>query len=180
MSSASRLPVYPRLVRPAVRSLDRQECSDEGLAWASTNMTRSFWRPRGGERTPSVALSAIGLLPLEDLAAFAVENAQSNRSRRPRDIRRGDDRCRHVRHLNLHFPQSCRSPSRRRAEKLDSERVRRGGDDARQNGRLGIKLRPKRRDPGLLCHISSSVSLLAQDDFRPIRPVMNEKPRAPS
>jgi hypothetical protein len=34
--------------------------------------------------------------------------------------------------------------------------------------------------PGLLCHISSSVRLLARDDFRPIRPVMNETPRSPS
>ncbi len=88
-------------------------------------------RPRGGERTPSVALSAIGLLSPKDLAAFAVENAQSNRSRRPRRIGGGDDRRRHVRHLNLDFRQSHRSAIWRRADKLDSERERGGGADVR-------------------------------------------------
>src|ERR1700722_2564899 len=74
----------------------------------------------------SLTLSTISLLSLKDLATFVVENAQSYRSRRPRDIRGGDDSCRHIRYPNLDFPQSCRSAIRRRANKLDSERVRRG------------------------------------------------------
>ena len=61
-------------------------------------------------------------MSLKDFAAFAVEDAQPDRSRRPRDIRGGDDRCRQVRRLNLDFPQSCWSESRRRPDKLDSER----------------------------------------------------------
>jgi hypothetical protein len=40
---------------------------------------------------PSLARSTISLLSLKDLAAFVVEDAHSYRSRRPRDIRRGDD-----------------------------------------------------------------------------------------
>jgi len=71
--------------------------------------------------------TAIGLLSPKDLAAFVVENAQCDRSRRPRDIRGGDDCCRHVLHLNLDFRQSRRSAIWRRADKLDSERVCRGG-----------------------------------------------------
>ncbi len=80
----------------------------------------------------SLTLSTISLLSLKDLATFVVENAQSYRSRRPRDIRGGDDSCRHIRYPNLDFPQSCRSAIRRRADKLDSERVRRRSGDARQ------------------------------------------------
>ena len=74
----------------------------------------------------------MSLLSLKDLAAFVVENAQSYGSMRPRNICGGDDSRRHVRYPNIDFPQSCRSAIRRRADKLDSERVRRSGDDGRQ------------------------------------------------
>jgi hypothetical protein len=76
--------------------------------------------------------SAIGLLSRKDFAAFAVQNAQSYRSRRPSEIRGGDDGCRRIGRLNLDFRQSYRSAIWRRADKLDSERARRGGDYARQ------------------------------------------------
>ena len=49
------------------------------------------WRPRGGERAPSIALSAIALLSSKDFAAFVVEDAQFDRSERPMHLRRQAD-----------------------------------------------------------------------------------------
>ena len=80
-----------------------------------------------GDRAAAQTLSRIGLLSRKDFAACLVENPQSDRSRRPRDIGRGDDRFRHVRDLNLDLRQSGRPAIRRRADKLDSEWVRGGG-----------------------------------------------------
>ncbi len=80
---------------------------------------------------PSVALSAIGLLSPKNFVALVVENAQSDRSRRKSDIRGGDDRRRCVRRLNLDFRQSYRTMLWRRTNKLDPERARRRGDEAR-------------------------------------------------
>ena len=71
-------------------------------------------------------------LTAKDFAALTVKNAQSDRSRRPFETCRGDDCGRHIRHLNLDFLQCCRSAIWRCTNILDSERVRRGGDDARQ------------------------------------------------
>ncbi len=76
--------------------------------------------------------AAIDLLARKHFAALTIEDAQSYRSRRPSEICGGDDCCRRVRHLNLNFRQGYRPAIWRRADKLDSERVRHGGEDARQ------------------------------------------------
>ena len=116
-------------------------------------------RPPGTARRQTFChlrgLAAIGLLSTKDLAALAIENAKSDRARRPRDIRSGDDRGGGVRRFNLDFLQNRRRVVGRRAQNwilngcdfaarvrwfstgLTSERGARGGEAP--NLRFGLK-----------------------------------------
>ena len=83
------------------------------------------------EHHPS-RLSAIDLLSARHLTAFAVEDAQPDRSGWPRNICGGDDCGRNIRHLNLHFRQNRWSAIGRRASKLDSKPIQLRIEDALQ------------------------------------------------
>ena len=91
-------------------------------------MRALLWGYGAVKRNGRPGLSTIGLLSRKDFSAFAVENAQSDRSRRPRGVGGRDNRRRHVRRLNLDLRQRCRSAIRPCAEKLDAERAHRGTD----------------------------------------------------
>jgi hypothetical protein len=79
-----------------------------------------------------VGQSPLDLLSRKDFVAFAIEDAHSNRLRRPLYIRGGDDCGRRIRHFNLLLSQVRRAPIDRPANKLDPKRPRLLRDDSRR------------------------------------------------
>jgi hypothetical protein len=69
----------------------------------------------------SIALDS--LPAAKDFATFAVEDAHSDRVRRPHEICSSDDCRRHIRHPNIDFLQSYWFVIPRPSEKLNPERL---------------------------------------------------------
>ena len=66
-------------------------------------------------------LCPLGFLSREDLVAFAVEDSQSDRLRRPLYLRGGDDGGGRVSHFNLFFCEIGRAAVDGSANELDPE-----------------------------------------------------------
>jgi hypothetical protein len=77
-------------------------------------------------------LSAIGLVPLKNSLAFAVQDAQGDRFGWEGEICGGDNCSGHARRLNLDLAQDRQSTTRRSANKLNPKRLRLRSKDAFQ------------------------------------------------
>ena len=67
---------------------------------------------------------ALGLLPLEDFPAVAVQDAQRDRLGRELETCGGDDCVRHIQPLHLDLAQNQQSMFGRSANELDPKRLR--------------------------------------------------------
>ena len=75
-------------------------------------------------------LSAIGLVPLKNSLAFAVQDAQGDRFGWEGEICGGDNCSGHVRRLNFDLAQDRQPTTWRSANKLNPKRLRLRGEDA--------------------------------------------------
>ena len=134
--------------------------------------SRTRGRRRGGVSEPVVArLSAGGLLPAENLVAFAIENAQGDGVGRPGGDRGGDDRGGDVGGANLVLAQYRRSGIGSRAHELDAERLRRrNAARFRLAFRLRLRLRKGRALRGAPGSRSSTKKVFISSWVERLRP----------